>query len=500
MRNIVKTIDEIAQREPDQVVYDYLGQKSTYADLIKRANSWAALLKEKAPAKVPVMIWGGQTFDMLACFLGCVKSGHCYVPIADYSNAERIDLVREVSASPVLIAISDLPEVDLVDLTLLTPDDVPEEGAADEADYVKGDENFYIICTSGTTGKPKGVQISHDNLVSFVDWELKDFDLPDHPRFLAQAPYSFDLSVMSIYPALLSGGELVVLPHEVTENFAQLFKALPETDVNVWVSTPSFAQMCFLDRTFDSAHHAGLSHFLFCGEELPRKEVEMLKKRFPDSRIFNTYGPTEATVAVTQVEITPEILEKYDRLPIGYVKEDTEITIDLSQGDDGKSGEMIIAGPSVSKAYINNPEKTEEAFYQEDGVQHYRTGDVGYFDGDLLFYKGRIGFQIKFNGYRIELEEINFYMNQNPLVRHAVAAPIYKPDHTIKQLVAVVELNDGVSRKFAEGAITKQIRDGLTKDVMPYMIPQRYLYQDALPISQNGKVDIKAVIKEVNQA
>ena len=185
------------------------------------------------------------------------------------------------------------------------------------------------------------------------------------------------------------------------------------------------------------------------------------------------------------MEITPEILEKYDRLPIGYVKEDTEITIDLSQGDDGKSGEMIIAGPSVSKAYINNPEKTEEAFYQEDGVQHYRTGDVGYFDGDLLFYKGRIGFQIKFNGYRIELEEINFYMN---------------PDHTIKHLVAVVELNDGVSREFDEGTITKQIRDGLAKDVMPYMIPQRYLYQDALPISQNGKVDIKAVIKEVNQA
>ena len=89
MRNIVKTIDEIAQREPDRVVYDYLGQKNTYADLIKRANSWAALLKEKAPAKVPVMIWGGQTFDMLACFLGCVKSGHCYVPIADYSNAEK---------------------------------------------------------------------------------------------------------------------------------------------------------------------------------------------------------------------------------------------------------------------------------------------------------------------------------------------------------------------------------------------------------------------------
>jgi D-alanine--poly(phosphoribitol) ligase subunit 1 len=111
---------------------------------------------------------------------------------------------------------------------------------------------------------------------------------------------------MSIYPALLSGGELVVLPHEVTENFAQLFKALPETDVNVWVSTPSFAQMCFLDRTFDAEHHAGLSHFLFCGEELPRKEVEMLKKRFPDSRIFqHLRAQLKRPWQVTQVEITP---------------------------------------------------------------------------------------------------------------------------------------------------------------------------------------------------
>ncbi|MDD6416087.1 MAG: D-alanine--poly(phosphoribitol) ligase subunit DltA [Lactobacillus porci] len=502
-KNIIKAIDQIAVQEPDRLAYDYLGKTNTYGELKQRSDAWAELLLEKVPAKAPVMIWGGQTFDMLACFLGCVKSGHCYVPIANYSNAERIALVREVSGSPAIIAIDELPEADLTGLTVIKPEEVPAspKGQLDDSQFVSGDENFYIICTSGTTGKPKGVQISHDNLVSFVKWELADFNLPDHPRFLAQAPYSFDLSVMSIYPALLSGGELVVLPHEVTENFGALFKALPETQIDVWVSTPSFAQMCFLDRTFDAAHHPGLSHFLFCGEELPHKEVEMLKQRFPDSHVFNTYGPPETTVAVTQIEITDEVLAKYDRLPIGRVKEDTRITIDKSKGDDGESGEMIISGPSVSKAYINNPEKTEEAFFKnEAGVQSYRTGDVGYFDGDVLFYKGRIGFQIKFNGYRIELEEINFYMSQLPIVRHAVAAPIYKKDHTIKQLVAVIELNSGVARKYTEGALTKMIREGLEKDVMPYMIPQRYIYQDALPISQNGKVDIKAVIKEVNRA
>lgn len=503
MRNVISAIEAIAEREPDRLVYDYLGKTNTYGDLKKRSDAWAHVISEKVPEKVPVMIWGGQDFEMLASFLGCVKSGHCYVPIASYSNAERIDLVKEVSASPALIAVDELPDVNTSDLIVIKPSDVVNGNYdIDEASFVKGDENFYIICTSGTTGKPKGVQISHDNLLSFVDWELNDFDLPDHPKFLAQAPYSFDLSVMSIYPALVSGGELVVMPHEVAENFGQLFKLLPTMQFDVWVSTPSFAQMCFLDRTFDAEHHPSLSHFLFCGEELPHKEAEMLKKRFPESHIFNTYGPTETTVAVTRIEITDKVLEKYDRLPIGYPKEGTKITIDTSKGKDGKDGEIIISGPTVSKDYINNPEKTAESFFKnpEDEYLSYRTGDIGYFDGDVLFYEGRIGFQIKFNGYRIELEEINFYMNQQKLIRHAVAAPLYKKDHTIKQLVAEIELNKGVKDQYSENELTKMIRTQLKKDVMPYMIPQRFIYRDSLPISQNGKVDIKAVIKEVNEA
>ena len=502
IKDVIKKIDEIAASDPDRIAYDYLGQTNTYGDLKKRSDAWAHKIASlDIPDKAPIMIWGGQNFEMVASFLGCVKSGHAYIPIASYSNAERLTMIQEVSKSEVVLAIDELPDIDLNGVQVVKPDEV-EDGNydIDEKNFVEDDDNFYIIFTSGTTGKPKGVQISHKNLLSFVNWELTDFDLPENPSFLAQAPYSFDLSVMSLYPALVAGGKLVVLPHDVTQNFAQLFATLPKLQFNVWVSTPSFAQMCFLDRTFDGEHHPDLTHFLFCGEELPHSEAAMLKKKFPNSHIFNTYGPTETTVAVTQVEITDEVLEKYDRLPIGRAKEDTRITIDTSKGDKPGEGEIIIEGPSVSKGYMNNPEKTEAAFFKKDGDKYlsYRTGDAGLFDGDMLFYRGRIDFQIKFNGYRIELEEINLYLTKNDLVRYGVAAPKYNKDHTVKQIVAEIELKDGVRRKYSDAELTKLIREDLAKNVMPYMIPQRYVYRDSLPISQIGKVDIKAVINEVN--
>ncbi|MGC3772110.1 AMP-binding protein, partial [Enterococcus faecalis] len=143
---------------------------------------------------------------------------------------------------------------------------------------------------------------------------------------------------------------------------------------------------------------------------------------------YNTYGPTEATVAISAIEITQEVLKSVQRLPIGYVKEDTQIYImeGMSKLPTGEIGEIVIAGPSVSKGYLNNPVKTAEAFFQLDGVPAYRTGDAGKLVDNLLQYEGRLDFQIKLHGYRIELEEVDHHLTNVSYVKQAVVVPKYQ--------------------------------------------------------------------------
>lgn len=148
---------------------------------------------------------------------------------------------------------------------------------------------------------------------------MEDFGIKPGMHFLAQAPFSFDLSVFSIYPALVSGGMLKPLNKAVVQDFRQLFATLPALKLNVWVSTPSFMDICLMEPTFNGENVPELDMFLFCGEELT-KTAESLLDRFPNARIYNTYGPTEATVAISSIQIDQHVLDSYDRLPIGYVK------------------------------------------------------------------------------------------------------------------------------------------------------------------------------------
>ncbi|MFD1465051.1 D-alanine--poly(phosphoribitol) ligase subunit DltA [Lapidilactobacillus mulanensis] len=498
IQNIIEAIDEISAKYPDRIAYDYLGTQYSYSQLVQQANTLAIHLDaQNLPVKAPIIVYGGQEFEMLVAFLAAVKTGHAYIPVDSHSDNHRLQMIQDTANSPLIIAIDQLP-VELPEIQVITLAEINLLNVTDshpQFQAVRGDDNFYIIFTSGTTGKPKGVQISHNNLLSFVNWQLSDFQWPTDPNVLAQAPFSFDLSVMGLYPTLTTGGTLKALPKEVTEDFKQLFHYLPQLQLNVWISTPSLVEICLLLKDFNETNYPTLTHFIFCGEELSHTTAEKLIARFPSSHIYNTYGPTEACVAVTGIEITPEVLAQYSRLPIGYVKEDTKISVVAEQNE--QIGEILISGPSVSKGYLNLPEKTAAAFDNTQPWSTYHSGDLGFFaDDQLLFYRGRMDFQIKFNGYRIELEEINFYLRQSALIEQGVVVPRYNKDHRVNQLIAII-----VPEKTpvdSENDLTNAIKQELQDNIMPYMMPQRFIYRQSLPRSANDKVDIKALILEVN--
>lgn len=499
---ILETILNTSQKSPGTLCFDdqlKLGNTLTYGDLEAQSNRLATYFATHFQRSEPILVYGGFSKEMLVAFIACQKAGHPYVPVDEKTPVERIELIHAEAKPTAVLAFApwELPNIQALSQTDVA-EIINESIVTADLTPITGAELIYIIFTSGTTGKPKGVQISYENLNSFCQWMLADFALANEQRFLCQAPFSFDLSVMDLYPALLTAGTLVPLHKETADDLAMLFKTLPSLGLNVWVSTPSMVEICLLSPDFNEAKLPGLSRFLFCGEELPRPVAEKLASRFPTAKIFNTFGPTEATVAVTGVEITPDILLSYDRLPLGSVKPGSEIIILDDAGQvlgEKQRGEIVVVGPTVSRGYLNNPEKTMEAFFTYQGQPAYRTGDEGYLENGQLFYQGRLDFQIKWHGYRMELGDIDHHLTTLSEVRNACVVPKYK-DFKVQQLIAYVALTDGVPVEGRKKA--KELKNQLQDKLMSYMIPQKFVFLEQLPLTANGKIDRKQLMNEVN--
>lgn len=495
------------------------GRALTYGELWDASDELACRLRERcqgAAGGAPLLVYGHKSPLMPVCFLACLKSGHAYVPCDAHVPAGRVtSILSQLPAAPAL-AVGELPDLSALgreveaigggELTACL--EAARRGVVrrpDPAWEVSGDETQYIIFTSGSTGTPKGVEVTAADVANFMPWDQSLFaDAAEPHVFLNQALLSFDLSVTELVGALTTGGRIVALTADVTEDARELFDALAASEATCWVSTPTFASICLAEPAFGHAMMPALTHFFFCGEPLRPDVVRGLAERFPDATIINAYGPTESTVAVTAmpVAVGPDTKE----LSVGVPRPGTTLLVlDRQTGEpvgEGERGEVLICGDTVAKGYLNRPDKTAAAFGERelDGrvVRTYRTGDLGHVDAEgRLWVSGRIDDQVKVHGFRIELGEVECAIQDEPGIE--LVAVIVRTRHGIPdRLEAHVELaGEAPTDLYVWG---KALRERLAHRLPSYMVPRRIVVEDEMPKTPNGKVDRRAVMRAAGEA
>lgn len=482
------------------------GEKLTYDDLDKMSDAIATyFIKEYKDDKSPIVIHGNKENLIVVLMLGALKSGRAYIPLDVTFPIERVkQVIKEVDAKIVINFTEDNLELNGVynkdSLESIIRNLMGQ--VVSEDNWIKEDENAYILFTSGSTGKPKGVQISKNNLDSFNNWFGKYMNLDDNEDVMMnQVSYSFDVSVIPIYLGLIHGKTLNSLSKNTLEDFRLLFNNLKESNIKDWVSTPALAEMCVRDTNFNSDLMPNLRTFFFAGEVLSKKLVKELMERFKGVRIINGYGPTEGTVLLSAIDVTEEMLEDERSIPIGCPLEDGILKVvddKNKEVKDGDKGELLALSKSISKGYFNNEEMTNKVFFTEvvngQVYRGYRTGDIAYYDNGVLYYCGRKDFQIKLNGFRIELEDIENNLRKVSSVNNCVVLPVYR-DEKISHIVSFVTLKEDNGLTSLKNSIL--IKDELKKYIPSYMIPRNIKVIKEFPINTNGKIDRKKLMEEI---
>ncbi len=477
-------------------------ERLSYQELGARSDAFAAwLLDTFGKDCSPVVLCGDKETDFLPCIFGALKSGRAYVPIDSVVPDDRAaQIVADVQPTVIVDFTGrklDVPAKVLAPAELEGIFSTPAEVSSEN--WIPDTAPAYILFTSGSTGRPKGVPITAGNLDAFCRG-LLPFYREEEGVVLHQVSYSFDVSGCAVYAGISRGMPLFTVDHAMAADLQECFAALEKSELALWVSTPSFAELCVQSERFREGLLPHLRQFLFCGEVLTHTLCDTLAQRFPAARILNTYGPTEATVLVTAAKITGEMRRDSRSVPIGRPVDG--VTLRLEQDgqtvtEEEQTGELLILGPTVGPGYFGRPDLTEKAFFTDPdtGLRGYRTGDLCYQKGGLYYYCGRADNQLKLNGYRIELEDVEANLQRIPNIRRAAVLPVRDADGKAQYLAAFLLLAEPDGLTPLRRAI--QLKKEAAAYLPVYMIPRKLLTVDAFPLNVNGKIDKKALAAQL---
>ncbi|MCU0668637.1 MAG: amino acid adenylation domain-containing protein [Myxococcota bacterium] len=507
------------ERFPDRPALAIGGRSLAYAELRDRAASIAATLQRRAPDDAPPLtaVLGQRSETLYASVLGALLRGHGYVPLNPAFPAARTRAMLERSECGALIvdAASEAYLEQVLDgverrLVLLMPDrDDAEDFAkrwsrheivtagefesarAWRATPVEPDAIAYLLFTSGSTGVPKGVMVAHRNVTHFLDVMTERYRITESDRLSQLFDLTFDLSAFDMFMAWESGACLC--PPTPKQKLVPS-SYVGDAGLTLWFSVPSTAVLLSRLGKLKPSLYPGLRLALFCGEALPVDVIQAFAAAAPNAVLENIYGPTEVTIACTAYRWDPARSPAESELglvPIGEPYPGMQALVadaSLREVAPGESGELLMSGPQVSLGYWKDPDKTAAAFVTPPGRSDlfYRTGDRvrRARDGAPLVYLGRIDNQIKIQGYRVELEEVESILRETAGVEVAIAVGWPVNPSGADGIVAFLG---------ATSADLDAIRDRLKLRLPPYMVPREIRLQPEFPLNANGKVDRKAL-------
>jgi L-proline---[L-prolyl-carrier protein] ligase len=466
-------VRESRDRTPDAPAVHAGGTTVTYRELDELADRQAAGLHAAGVRRGDrVLIWAEKSVEVVALMQASLRLGAVYVPVAPSNPVSRVRLIAD-GCSPALVVTGEAglsagwgenPPLLSGFAELSTSD-----GATPPPEHVGPDEPAYILYTSGSTGAPKGVLISHRNALAFVGWAAAETGLHAGDRLANHAPFNFDLSVYDLYGAFLAGASVDLAGADLSYSPAELADFLHHRGITVWYSVPSaLLLMMRHGGLLDRPAPAGLRVCVFAGEPFPIAGVQALRRAWPDVRLFNWYGPTETNV-VTSYEVTTADLERTGGLPIGRPCSGATVTL-------SPDAEIIVHGPTVMLGYWGAPPRPGG----------YHTGDLGRYDADgELEYTGRRDAMVKIRGHRIELGEIEAALSRHPAVAE----------------VAVVVAGVGIDARLRAVIVPRpDARVGLlgmkahcAAHLPRYMIVDEVSVVGELPRTANGKTDRAAL-------
>lgn len=494
------------------------GRSLTYRELDARSSQVANLLvAEGVELGDRVGLCLPKGVEAVAIIFGILKVGAAYVPVdytapaarnryvfsdcrvrAAFVDARCAGMFNAADESaphvpPTVVVCQGSPEPSALPAgcRVLGPQDIDCEPATFAVRTELGaDDLAYILYTSGSTGLPKGVMLTHQNATSYVDWCSGVFHPTPEDRFSSHAPFHFDLSILDLYLSLKHGATLFVISEELSKDPRQLGPFIAESRLTVWYSVPSILALMAEHGALDRHDCSSLRLVLFAGEVFPIKHLRRLKTLWPHPEYYNLYGPTETNVC-TYYRIPDEIPpDRWEPFPIGIVCDHCEALVldeDRRPVPAGGEGLLYVAGLPVMQGYWGLPERNAEVFLERDGRRFYNTGDVVSLDasGDLVFL-GRKDRMVKRRGYRIELGEIEAGLYRHPEVREA--AVIALPHQDGVTIEAVV-----VPRAEAKLSII-QLKQHCARVLPGYMNPDRFVFEDRLPKTSTDKVDYQSLL------